>query len=237
MRAVLFDLDDTLFDHRASAAVALRRLQDAHQCFRAAPFDDVERAHATLLEALHPEVVSGRLGMDEARCERFRRLFERFGVAADPDRCDEAAGKYRRDYLDSRRATAGAAALLAAVRSRARVGIVSNNLLQEQREKLEHIGLAPNVDVLIVSEDAGISKPDPGIFNIALDALGAQPAEAVMVGDSWSADVIGARAAGIRAVWFNPDRLPAPEPGLGVAELHALEPTADTLELLLRASG
>ena len=72
---------------------------------------------------------------------------------------------------------------------------------------------------------------------MALDALGTPPAEAVMVGDSWSADVIGARAAGIRAVWFNPDRLPSPEPGLGVAELHALEPTAETLELLLRSSG
>ena len=85
-----------------------------------------------------------------------------------------------------------------------------------------------------MSEDAGVSKPDPGIFMMALDALGTPPAEAVMVGDSWSADVIGARAAGIRAVWFNPHRLPSPEPGLGVAELHALEPTAETLELLLR---
>ena len=45
-----------------------------------------------------------------------------------------------------------------------------------------------------------------------------------MVGDSWAADVLGARAAGIRAIWFNPDRVPSPEPEAGVVELHALEP-------------
>jgi putative hydrolase of the HAD superfamily len=234
VRAVLFDLDDTLFDHRASAATALRLLQQAHECFRDVPFDEFEREHSRLLEALHPEVVLGRLGLDEARCERFRRLFDRFGVDADPVRCDTAARMYRSEYLDARRAMAGAGALLAAVRARAPVGIVSNNIRQEQSEKLEHIGLAPHVDVLIVSEEAGVSKPDPAIFVMALDALGAQASDAVMVGDSWSADVMGARAAGIRAVWFNPQRLRSPEPRLGVAELHTLEPSAETLELLLR---
>jgi putative hydrolase of the HAD superfamily len=50
-----------------------------------------------------------------------------------------------------------------------------------------------------------------------------------MVGDSWAADVIGARAAGIRAIWFNPDRAPSPEPEAGVVELSALEPVGAAL--------
>jgi putative hydrolase of the HAD superfamily len=233
VRAVLFDLDDTLFDHRNSSADALRRLQQAHECFRRAPFDEFEREHASLLELVHPEVVSGRLGIDEARSERFRRLFNRFGVEADPLQCDEAARMYRSGYLDSRRATAGAAALLMALGSRAAVGIVSNNILSEQRDKLDHLGLSQFVDALIVSGETGMSKPDPGIFNIALDAVGARPDEAVMVGDSWSADVLGGLTAGIRAVWFNPLRLPPPDPSLRIAEIHALEPTPETLALLL----
>lgn len=234
IRAVLFDLDDTLFDHRESAAEALRRVQHAHDCFRHAPFDEFEREHSMLLEEFHPEVVSGRLGMDEARRERFRRLFQRFGARADDALCAAAAGMYRREYLDARRAMAGAEALLEAVRRRASVGIVSNNMLQEQQEKLEHLRLAAYVDVLVVSEAAGIAKPDPGIFAIALDALGVRSEEAVMVGDSWSADVVGSRAAGIRAVWFNPLRLPSPESHLDVAELYALEPTPAVLALLLQ---
>ena len=54
-----------------------------------------------------------------------------------------------------------------------------------------------------------------------------------MLGDSWAADVIGARSAGIRAVWFNPMRLPSPEPELGVPELHTLEPVGAALVHLL----
>lgn len=232
VRAVLFDLDDTLFDHRESAAAALRCVQDAHACFRSASFDEFERQHSTLLEELHTAVLEARLGIDDARRERFRRLFLKFGVAAPDDLAAAAAKQYRQEYLEARRAMAGAQALLEAVRARARVGVVSNNLLQEQQEKLEHCGLAPYVDALIVSGIVGVSKPDPAIFQAALDALGVQPHEAVMLGDAWTADIVGARAAGIAAVWFNPLRLPSPGPDLGVPELHSLEPSADALALL-----
>ena len=237
IRAVLFDLDDTLFDHRQSAADALRRVQDAYDPFRAIPFGAFEREHASLLEAIHPDVVSGRLGMDDARRERFRRLFERFDAAADNDACAAAAALYRRAYLETRRATAGAEALLAHLHERVRIAIVSNNLLDEQRDKLEHCGLGAHVDALIVSEAAGVSKPDPAIFAIALDALGADPAAAVMVGDSWSADVMGARAAGIAAIWFNPLRQPPPAPDPSVPELYALHPAADAARRILFVKG
>jgi len=207
-------------------------VQREHECFRQVTFEEIERQHARLLEEFHPDVVSGRLGMDEARRVRFRRLFEHFGVTAADTLSAATATLYRNQYLDARRATAGAAALLEAVRRHAPVGIVSNNMLQEQREKLEHCGLAAHVDVLVVSEEAGVSKPDPAIFRIALDALSVRPEDAVMVGDSWSADVVGARAAGIRAVWFNPLRLPPPEPALAVPELHGLERIAEALRVL-----
>jgi FMN phosphatase YigB (HAD superfamily) len=101
---------------------------------------------------------------------------------------------------------------------------VSNNLLEEQRGKLRQCELDAYIDVLVVSEEAGLSKPDPRIFQIALERLACRPDEVVMVGDSWPADVIGARAAGIEAIWFNPDRAPSPEPEAGVVELYGLEP-------------
>ena len=85
------------------------------------------------------------------------------------------------------------------VRERAKVGIVSNNLLEEQQDKLRCCELDQYVDVLVVSEEAGISKPDPRIFEIVLDRLRCRPQEAVMIGDSWDADVLGAAAAGIQS--------------------------------------
>ena len=232
VRAVLFDLDDTLFDHRLCARTALTALHGAYEVLRGRPFAEVERLHASFLEELHPRVTAGELPLEEARQERFRRLFAALGETPDESVVAEAAETYRGGYVKIRRPIAGAAALLAAVKQRARVGIVSNNLLDEQQGKLRQCELDRYVDVLVVSEEAGMSKPDPRIFQIALDRLECAAAEVVMVGDSWAADVIGARAAGIRPIWFNPERSPSPEPDAGVVELYALEPVPDAMEII-----
>jgi YjjG family noncanonical pyrimidine nucleotidase len=237
VRAVLFDLDDTLFDHRVCARTALTTLHEAYDALRTRPFEEVERLHASFLEELHVRVTSGELPLEQARRERFRRLFTAVGVTASDDVVAEAADTYLGGYRQVRRAVAGAAALLAAVKERSQVGIVSNNLLEEQQGKLRQCGLDRFVDELVVSEETGMSKPDPRIFQIALDRLGRRADEVVMVGDSWAADVIGARAAGIRAIWFNPEHLPSPEPDASVMELHSLEPVDRALATIFASRG
>ena len=81
----------------------------------------------------------------------------------------------------------------------------------------------------MVSEEAGVAKPDPRIFAIALERLGADPAEAVMIGDSWVNDIAGAAAAGVRSIWFNRSDLAPPADPLDIPELRALEPAAPVL--------
>jgi putative hydrolase of the HAD superfamily len=161
-------------------------------------------------------------------------LFEHAGVRAGEDLVQLAASAYRDRYREVRRAVPGAAALLALVKARSRIGIVSNNLLDEQRDKLRACGLEGWIDTLVVSEEAGVSKPDPAIFSIALERLECTAAEAVMVGDSWAADVAGARAAGIRAIWFNPNGAPPHGGDLAIAELRSLEPAEAALEVIFQ---
>jgi HAD superfamily hydrolase (TIGR01549 family) len=230
-RAVLFDLDDTLFDHHRSARAALAGV---HAAFASrVGFDEFERHHIRFLEEMHIEVLAGRVHLDEARRERFRRVFGALGLGIDEPTTDAVASSYRDGYMAARRAMDGAAALLAALKPHARLAIVTNNLLEEQRDKLEHCGLSPFIDTLVASQDVGVSKPDPEIFRIALARVGASRSEAVMVGDSWQSDVAGAHAAGIRAVWFNPQRLARPLPHYDVDEIHSLVPAADVAERLL----
>ncbi len=230
VRAVLFDLDDTLFDHHYCSRAALQAVQASHAGLAAMPFDALERRHAEFLEQLHADVMIGRLAIDDARQERFRRLYGAAGVTPDERIVAEAAVAYKQAYLAARRPMAGAAALLALVKTRARVGIVSNNLLDEQREKLRECGLDALVDALVVSEELGISKPDPRIFQVALERLDAAAGETVMLGDSWAADVAGARACGIRAIWFNRHGARAPE--AGVETIRALEPVDAAMRII-----
>lgn len=230
-RAVLFDLDDTLFDHRGAARAALTDVHRRHAVGVA--FADFERQHMHHLEVLHLEVLAGRTSIDDARRERFRRVFAAVAVPLDEAAVDAVAAAYRHAYMAARRAIDGAAGLLAGVRPHARIAIVSNNLAGEQREKLQFCGLAPLVDLLVVSEEAGVSKPDPAIFRIALDRLGVASGDAVMLGDSWAADIVGAARAGIRCVWFNPLRKPKPADPPDVAEVSSLAPADAVLPVLL----
>ena len=229
--AVLFDLDDTLFDHAHCARTALDVIRGSHRCFSAIDLDELNRSHSTILETLHGDVAVGRVSLDAARAERFRRLFRTAGIEADETLSAATAAAYRQAYLDNRRAVEGAADLLAALRSHTRIAIVTNTLVAEQREKLRHCGLDRYVDVLMASEEAGVSKPDAEIFRLALARLDCRADEAVMVGDSWENDVVGAQAAGIRAIWFNPAGDKPPDPTIAV--LRTLTPTEDALRVVL----
>jgi HAD superfamily hydrolase (TIGR01549 family) len=237
VRAVLFDLDDTLFDHTGAARSALRVVHAAHDCFTAWSFEDLERAHTRFLEEAHLDVLAGTKTIDEARLARFTRLFAAAGVEVEHDTLEATAMSYRHAYLARRGPIDGAGALLAALRPHVAIGIVSNNVRDEQEAKIRLCGFEPYVDALVVSGETGISKPDPAIFDIALTRVGVSADETVMVGDSWAADIEGARAAGIRAIWFNRARLVCPDPSRGVDELYALHPVDPALTMILSVSA
>jgi putative hydrolase of the HAD superfamily len=233
VRGVLFDLDDTLFDHRRSARAALTAV---HAAFASeADFAAFERHHAHYLEEMHLEVLAGRATLEDARRERFRRVFAALGLTLDPADVYRVAETYRLGYSSARRAIEGAADLLARLRSSVAIAIVTNNLLGEQQDKLRVCGLTEYVDALVASEDVGTSKPDPEIFRIALARLGVRAEDAVMVGDSWANDIEGARAAGIRAVWCNRYGHERPSTPPGVAAIQQLTPVEAVVPVILAA--
>ncbi|MDG6257570.1 MAG: HAD family hydrolase [Methanomicrobiaceae archaeon] len=90
-------------------------------------------------------------------------------------------------------------------------GIVSNGQRVFSEIELKYLGLHHHFDVIVFSSDIGVKKPDPRIFRVALDALSLEPEEALFIGDSFEADILGARKVGmqamfIREAWTIPDR-------------------------------
>jgi HAD superfamily hydrolase (TIGR01509 family) len=84
-----------------------------------------------------------------------------------------------------------------------KLGVVSNadGTIADQ---LDAHGVGEYFDVVIDSGTVGVEKPDPAIFHLALDALGVHPSAAAHVGDLYAVDIVGARAAGIRALLLDP---------------------------------
>jgi len=242
IRALLADLDDTLFDHENSMRAALTELHAEEAVFQTWDFDTLEARHRETLDLIHLDVLAGRMTIDSARLERFRRLLEEAGdsQAADPAAVagdtSRIALRYRSTYQASMRAVPGAIALASAARDAGiALIIVTNNITREQQHKIERCGLAPFVDALVTSEGVGVTKPDGRIFAAALEAGRARAESAVMLGDSWQTDIAGARAAGIRSVWLNRAGrgVAGAAPADGVHEIRALEPLADVWSVLV----
>ncbi len=85
-----------------------------------------------------------------------------------------------------------------------RIGLISNaNDAQDVRTLIDKGHFAPYFEITLISADVGLRKPHPGIFKIALDYFKARPEEAVMVGDTLGADILGANNIGISSVWIN----------------------------------
>ncbi len=241
LRVVFFDLDDTLFDHRYAARCAVECLPASHPCLRDVPLSQIESVNHEVLEEIHLRVLAGTIDVDEARIERMARIVGAFGGSVSDAEAGVIADRYRRAYSASRRSVPGAAALLQHMREAGlAVGVVTNNMVDEQVKKLEDLQLTHLVDELIVSEAVGAWKPDRRIFDFALDRFKVRADEAVMIGDSWTSDVEGALGVGIPPVWYNPEGKARPDSDVSrrnrkrhVVEISALEPTETIAERIL----
>lgn len=202
--AVLFDLDDTLFDR----STALRRA--AHE---------QAVALGALLRQTPPGVFVDRLMELESlgylkRMAIYRQLVHEFGLDAGhrrlhPRRLTE---EFLKRYQNHPLAVEGAIQTLEALRRRGlRLAVVTNGRGLVQQRKLVSLGMLELVDAVLISEQEGVSKPDATIFHRALQRLHTAPGDAVHVGGHPEHDVRASRAAGLKACWLRQSRWPPPE--------------------------
>ncbi len=111
---------------------------------------------------------------------------------------------------------------------------------EKARAALARVGLDSFFSHVLTARELGVSKPDPGFFERVLEICGSVPHRAVMVGDNFRTDMVGAKHASLRAVWYNPRGDAAP-PGVPIqpdAILHDLRDLPSTIRALdHRAAG
>ena len=233
VKAVLFDLDDTLLDHQHSNRIGLATAQQKYQCLREKRLEELERENLNLLNDLHDKFLRGIYSLDEARVERFRKLFALCDEEVTHAVATTAFKCFRQAYLAARRPVCGVIPLLNRLKPDVKIAVVTNNLVAEQQDKLRACRLEQLVDALVVSEEAGFVKPDPAIFEIALNRLQCRAEEAVMIGDLWDVDILGAYRAGIRAIWLNRYGATCPDANIAT-EINSFEPVEMVLDLVLK---
>jgi HAD superfamily hydrolase (TIGR01509 family) len=231
---VLFDLDDTLYDHRHARLAGMQAIRRADPALGRLPLTRLDRTFERLLTDVHISLVlTGKISLGESRWIRMTRFLDEFRIELPRRRIRELIEIRFAEYLRHRRPVPGAPALLRHLKAEGKtVGVVTNNLRSEQEEKLRVTGLDALVDHLICSDQVGVTKPHPRIFRVALKRAHAQPRTAVMVGDSWEWDVLGAARLGIWPVWFHRDRRPLPR-APRAEELRSFRPLAQATRVIL----
>lgn len=197
IRAVFFDIDETLVDFDASARrahIAIFGAEDGYDIWN------------TLTPTYWARFTSGELDFQAMREARMAAFLEERGLPASLD--DAARMEHARWEAVERRFSLydDVAQCLDELRGRGvRLGVISNNESAHQRRKLATVGLADAFDVVAISGEVGHAKPAPEIFSHACGEAGVAVDEAVHVGDLLDVDAIAATTAGLTGIWL--DRL------------------------------
>lgn len=107
--------------------------------------------------------------------------------------------------------------------------IVSNGFIEVQYEKIARSGLQDLFTHIVLSEEVGCQKPNPRIYEVALERNGIGADEAVMIGDSWYSDIQGAQRAHIDQLWIRPATTPHPDGESATYIVHSLREIRDIL--------
>ncbi len=199
VRAVIFDLDGTLFDHEGSAAEALRHWLPQ---LGVTPDEAIIDTWFAIEEGHHPTWVAGEVGLAEMRRRRLRQFLPTLGLEPGGSEMLDAlfAGYldcYRRAWV---RFDDVEAAITTLSEADIQMAVLTNGPDELQQAKVEAIGLAGRVGPVFTAEALGEGKPATSAYLTVCRHLRADPPRVLHVGDRYDLDVLAPRSAGLQAL-------------------------------------
>ncbi|MEV6652889.1 HAD family hydrolase [Streptomyces sp. NPDC051219] len=221
IRAVLWDIDDTLFDYAGADTTGMQSHLTAEGL--ADGYESVGEALAVwreLTELHWARFAAGGVSFQQQRRDRVRDFLG--GASLSDAEADEWFDRYITHYRAAWAIFPDVLPVLDILTPRYRHGVLSNSSTANQDHKLRTLGLRDRFEVLLCAEDLGVSKPAAGAFLAACQALGLPPCDIAYVGDKIDIDACGARDAGLTGVWLDRSRTSQPVPP-GVHRITALD--------------
>lgn len=216
---VFVDIDDTLWWFTENSKLALRHTFDAFDISSVCTYERFKEVYLKKNLELWNLYHHGLIDKDFLVNERFRFTLKECGYKGDVEKmCHLLDEEYLRFLALQPTTIPGARQLLEYLVAKGYdVNTLSNGFQGTQQQKLISGGLSDLIHRNVLSDDCGITKPQRGIFDYALEQCGADAATTVMIGDNPDADIKGAHDAGWRTIYFN------------IRSLEPIEGTADAV--------
>jgi len=198
---VFFDLDHTLWDFDKNSGLAFERVFHKHQIELS--LTDFLRVYEPINLMYWKKYREERVSKTELRRGRLIETFAVFNLKFPIETIDELAHCYIAELPVNNHLFSGTFEILDYLHKKYKLHVITNGFEEVQHLKLTNSGIKKYFKTVTTSEEVGLKKPHPSVFQTALTKATALPQKSVMIGDSFEADIIGAQNAGMHTLFFN----------------------------------
>lgn len=217
---ILFDADDTLLDFTTAARKAFSSmLMDLGLPEQEGYFSLYKACNNQAWQAYE----KGEINAVDLRRKRFADFIVSAGISTKMDPVAMNAS-YLENLIRHTSPLDGAIEVLETLQGqKVSMGVITNGLKEVQRPRIKGAGMDRFFDVILVSDEIGLAKPDFRFFAMAHEAMGLpEKSKVLVVGDSYSSDIAGAKNYDFPSCWFNPNGQPLPQANLPDYEIRSL---------------
>jgi YjjG family noncanonical pyrimidine nucleotidase len=204
---IFFDLDHTLWDFDKNSELAFETiLNESHPTVG---IDTFIEKYIPINQACWKLYQNDKISHVELRYNRLKHTFDALNYVVSDALIDEMADEYIRLLPDNNYLFDGAIEILEYLKDKYRLHIITNGFADVQYRKITNSNIGAYFQTVTNSEMAGVKKPNPVIFEYALNAANSKKENSIMIGDCLDADVQGALNAGLDAIFFNEKKIEA----------------------------
>ena len=214
---IFFDLDHTLWDFDKNSNLAFERVFSRFKM--ALDIKDFIEVYDPINLAYWKLYRDDKVTSQELRKGRLTDTFKTLGYSFEASLIDQLSEEYINELPGSNYLFEGTVELLEYLKPNYKLHIITNGFEKVQNKKLRNSGIHHFFETVTNSEIAGVKKPNPKIFNLALKQAKALPENSVMIGDNLEADIFGAKQVGFFTIFFNPKGVENGIAGLQVSNL------------------
>ncbi len=203
---IFFDLDHTLWDFEKNSALTFNKIFKTNNI--QVNLEDFLKQYMPINQDYWKLYREERVSKEELRYQRLKKTFDRIGVSVEDQIIDLLSEEYIAHLSSFNHIFPKTNETLEYLHSKYNLHIITNGFQEIQDKKLKNANIYHYFDQIVNSEMAGVKKPNPRIFELALKNAKVQAKNALMVGDNLEADILGAKAVGFHALHFNAHQEP-----------------------------
>jgi putative hydrolase of the HAD superfamily len=220
IRHIFFDLDHTLWDFDKNSSLAFGAIFTKHEI-------DVElneflRIYSPINENYWTLYRQDKVTKEDLRIGRLKESFDALKIELSNTTIEALSVDYITHLPNHNHLLEGTVEILDYLFPIYNLHIITNGFKEVQHKKMESSGILKYFKTVTTSEDVGVKKPHPTIFEVALNSASARIEESIMIGDNMEADILGAKGFGMEAILYNYYKGEFPEDHHQVLEMKEL---------------